>query len=138
MPRGLPATAAALNEASITVGTRLGIVAVTAIVAQVALLTYAASLAGQPQDQIDTAVAAFRDLLTAIGTPSFSALASAIQAQDVSAYVDAYTTGIRAALLGGGVVAVVAGIAAWIILGRRDPLVTVWDLRDERSPSPGP
>ncbi len=37
VPRGLPATAAALNEASLAVGTRIGIVLVTAIVATVAL-----------------------------------------------------------------------------------------------------
>ena len=40
VPRGLPATAAALNEASIAVGNRIGIVLVTAIVAGVALATY--------------------------------------------------------------------------------------------------
>ena len=40
VPRGLPATAAALNEASLAVGTRIGIVLVTAIVATVALSTY--------------------------------------------------------------------------------------------------
>ena len=33
VPRGLPATAAALNEASLAVGNRIGIVLVTAIVA---------------------------------------------------------------------------------------------------------
>ena len=50
VPRGLPATAAALNEASLAVGNRIGIVLVTAIVAGVALSTYDASVTGLAPD----------------------------------------------------------------------------------------
>ena len=71
VPRGLPATAAALNEASIEVGTRAGIVVVTGILAEVAIAVYTASVAGQPQAQVDGLVATFRDVLVALGTPSF-------------------------------------------------------------------
>ncbi len=46
VPRGLPATAAALNEASIQVGTRVGIVLVSAIVAERAMAALEPSLAG--------------------------------------------------------------------------------------------
>ena len=45
VPRGLPATAAALNEASVSLGSRAALVVVTVIVTALALDTYAASLA---------------------------------------------------------------------------------------------
>jgi DHA2 family methylenomycin A resistance protein-like MFS transporter len=137
VPRGLPATAAALNEASIAVGSRIGIVLVTAIVAEVALATYTASVANLPGAEAQDAIATFRDILVAIGTPSFSQVASAISAADVGPYLEAYTTGVRAAFGLGGAAAVVGGTAAWLALGRRDPLATVWEHRDEREPAAG-
>ena len=79
VPRGLPATAAALNEASIEVGTRAGIVVVTGILAEVAIAVYTASVAGQPQAQVDGLVATFREVLVALGTPSFASVARAVQ-----------------------------------------------------------
>ena len=48
VPQGLPATAAALNEASISVGSRIGIVVVSALVAQVATSAYTDSVAVAP------------------------------------------------------------------------------------------
>ncbi len=80
VPRGLPATAAALNEASIEVGTRAGIVAVTALLANVAMSVYTGSLAGRPQAEVDAMTATFQGVLTALGTPSFAAIARAIPA----------------------------------------------------------
>ena len=56
MPRGLPATAAALNESSIAVGTRVGIVLVTVIVAETALATYPASVVALPADEAQRAI----------------------------------------------------------------------------------
>lgn len=132
VPRGLPATAAALNESSISVGMRVGIVLVTAIVAETALATYSASVAGLPADEAQRAIAAFRDVLIAVGTPSFSQVASAVDAADLRPYVEAYLTGLRAAFGLGGLVAVIGGAVAWLALGRRDPLATVWEHRDER------
>jgi hypothetical protein len=32
-----------------------------------------------------------------------------------------------------GVVAAIGGIAVFLLLGRDDPVCTVWDLRDERA-----
>ena len=84
VPRGLPATAAALNEASIEVGTRAGIVVVTGIVAEVAIAVYTASVAGQPQAQVDGLVATFREVLVALGTPSFQSVAQAVQPADLA------------------------------------------------------
>ena len=132
VPRGLPATAAALNEASIEVGTRAGIVVVTGIVAEVAIAAYTASVAGQPQAQVDRLVATFREVLVALGTPSFRTVARAVQPADLEAYKTAYFAGVQVALLAGGVVGVVGSIVAWLTLGRRDVLQTVYTHRDER------
>lgn len=131
VPRGLPATAAALNEASIEVGTRAGIVVVTALLAQVALQSFTSSLVGTPAE-IESAVAPFRDLLIALGTPSFQHLSGAIPAADLAVYRDAYVTGVRVAMLGAGVIALAGAAIAWLTLGRRNPLQTVYEHREER------
>jgi len=133
VPEGLPATAAALNEASISVGSRIGIVLVSAIVAQVALSTYGASVAGQPD--ASGAIAAFHDILVAIGTPSFTQVAASVSAADVRPYLDAYASGVTGAFLFCGVVGVIGGAIALLAFGPEDPLKTVWDLRDERAPA---
>ena len=132
VPRGLPATAAALNEASIEVGTRAGIVVVTGILAEVAVAVYTASVAGQPPAQVDALVTTFRDVLVALGTPSFASVARAVQPAELDAYKAAYFAGVQVALLAGGVVGVVGSIVAWLTLGRRDVLQTVYEHRDER------
>lgn len=137
VPRGLPATAAALNEASISVGSRIGIVLVTAIVAQVALASYTASISGLPAAEAEAAIAAFRDVLIAVGTPSFSQVSAAVSAIDAQPYMDAYASGVRAALAMGGVLSIVGGAIAWVSLGRRDPLATVYEHRDEREATAG-
>ena len=130
VPRGLPATAAAVNEASIAIGSRIGVVVVTAVVAEVAMTVYSDSVAGQPG--ASASIAAFRDVLTAIGTPAFNQVAGAIHPADLAPYLDAYAAGIQTAFVFGGVIAVVGGLVAWLMLGRRDPLVTVYEHRDER------
>jgi len=129
----MPATAAALNEASIGVGARIGIVLVTAIVAEVALATYTATVAGLPAAEAQQAIDAFRDVLAVVGTPSFSQVAAAVEAANVQPYKEAYAAGVQAALALGGLTAVIGGLVAWVALGRRDPLATVWELRDERT-----
>ena len=58
--RGLPATAAALNEASVLVGSRIGLVGLTVITTRLALDAYASSLGSIDPGQRDAAVAAFR------------------------------------------------------------------------------
>ncbi len=97
VPRGLPATAAALNESSLAAGNRVGIVMVTAIVAQVALATFTASVASLPANEAQQAIAGFQTVLTAIGTPSFADIAAGVQPADVQPYIDAYVAGVRAA-----------------------------------------
>jgi hypothetical protein len=135
VPRGLPATAAALNEASIEVGTRAGIVAVTGLLAEVALSTYAASLVGKSQSEADTLVTTFKGVLTALGTPAFQTIA--IPPGQVDEYKVAYFAGLQVVLLAGGAIALAGGVIAWFTLGRRNPLQTVYELRDERTAATG-
>jgi MFS family permease len=133
VPQGLPATAAALNEASISVGSRIGIVVVSALVAQVATTAYTDSVAGLPAADAAAAIAAFRDVLIAVGTPSFSQVATTIGTADIRPYLEAYTTGLHAAFLFCGAIGVIGGAIALVAFGRQDPLKTVWDNLDERT-----
>ena len=82
-------------------------------------------------------MAAFREVLVALGTPSFGSVARAVQPAELEAYKAAYFAGVQVALLAGGVVGVVGSIVAWLTLGRRDVLQTVYEHRDERQPAAG-
>jgi DHA2 family methylenomycin A resistance protein-like MFS transporter len=137
VPRGLPATAAALNETSIAVGSRIGIVLVTAVAAQTALSAYAGSVAGLSAADAERAVASFREVLVAVGTPAFSQVASALAPTDVGPYIDAYLTGVHAGLALCGLVAILGGLLACALIGRRDALGTVYDHYDERTTATG-
>jgi MFS family permease len=132
VPRGLPATAAALNEASIAIGNRIGIVLVTAVVAEAALSAFSASVAALPAAEAQAALAAFREVLVVVGTPSFSQIAAAVDVVDVPAYRAAFAAGVEVALAISGAVVVIGGVIAWLALGHRDPLDTVYEHRDER------
>jgi hypothetical protein len=70
--------------------------------------------------------------MAAISTPSFASMAEAVHPSDAAAYVEAYLAGVRVALLLGGVAAIIGGAVALVTLGRRDPLSTVYEHRDER------
>ena len=72
-------------------------------------------------------------MLIAVGTPSFSQVATTIGAADVLPYLDAYTSGLHAAFLFCGVIGVVGGAIALVAFGQQDPLKTVWDSKDERA-----
>ena len=135
VPRGLPATAAALNEASLLLGMRTGILLSTAIVGQFAVNALASDLAAAGITGAEAAQrqSLFKGLLAVLGTPAFTDTASAIQPGDAAGFAAAYVTGIRVALLLGGLVAVAGGALAWALLGRRDPLTTVYEHRDERA-----
>jgi CRISPR-associated Cas5-like protein len=132
VPRGLPATAAALNEVSVSMGVRAALVLVTTFVATTATTVYGGSLAGNAPGEIDAALATFRDFLVAIGTPGFPALIAATPPTDLAAYGSAYADAVRIALLTSGIGALVGSVIAGIALGPRDPLKTVWEHQDER------
>jgi MFS family permease len=131
--RGLPGTAAALNEASILVGSRIGLAALTALITQRALDLYAASLPAQDPATRDHAIAAFRDVLVAAGSPVIGQVLAAIDRADLAAYGAAFVEASRQSLIGTGLVALVAAPIAWLLLGPRDPLATVWDHAEERA-----
>ena len=138
VPRGLPATAAALNEASLLLGMRAGILVSTAIVGQVAMTTLTSDLAaaGVTGQAAADRAGELSSLLAVLGTSSFADVASAVQRSDAVQYASAYVEGIRFALLLAGAAAVAGGAIAWAALGRRDPLTTVYEHRDERTTPP--
>ena len=136
VPRGLPATAAALNEASVALGSRAGLVVVTVLVTVLALDSYTASLAGQTQGQIDASVGAFRTLLSAINMPTYGVLVGGVEPSDAVAYAAAYTDAVRTVMFTTGIVTLLAAPIAWFLIGRRDPLLTVWQHQDERDATP--
>ncbi|MFL5642822.1 MAG: MFS transporter [Chloroflexota bacterium] len=132
VPRGLPATAAALNEASVALGSRAGLVIVTVVVTTLALDSYAASLVGQPEATITGSVDAFRTLLAAINMPAYGVLVGGIGPNDAAAYASSYTDAVRTVMLSTGILTVLAAPIAWFAIGDRDPLETVWQMEDER------
>jgi MFS family permease len=131
--RGLPATAAALNEASLLVGSRIGLAALTALITQRALDLYAATLAGADPAARDAALKGFRDLLLAIGSPVIGHVLAAVDRSDLRVYGAAYIEASRESLLLTGLIALVAAPVAWLALGRSDPLSTMWDHAEERA-----
>jgi MFS family permease len=134
VPHGLPATAAALNEASVALGTRSGLVSSTLFVSTLALAFYSGT-PGLDQEAIDAGRPAFVAALTAIGTPGFGTLVEGIAREDLLRYATAYTDAVRVTLAVTGLITLVAAVIAWFLIGRRDPLTTVWEHRDERAPA---
>jgi ABC-type sulfate transport system permease component len=99
-------------------------------------------VAGRPDAQ--QLLDEFETVLVAIGTPRFNevlsqTLAAAGEARAVraGAFVSTYFDGVTTALVVGGVVGVLGAALAWVLVGRRDPLRTVFDMRDERESVPG-
>ena len=134
--RGLPATAAALNEASAAVGARIGIVIVTATVGQVAIATTRRRSRACPWRRHSRQSRPSK--ASCLQSGCHRSLRSRPQSihQNIAPYVDAYSSGIRAALALSGVTAVIGGLIGWLALGRRDPLTTVWDHSEEREAAP--
>jgi hypothetical protein len=120
VPRDLPGSAAALNEASVGLGGRIGIAAASLALTQATLSAYTATLPAGVD--VSTAVQPLHDLLIALGTPSFAATVSGADPSLFQAYADAYVEGIRIVHLGAGALAVIAGLLAGVLLRRRDPL----------------
>jgi DHA2 family multidrug resistance protein-like MFS transporter len=125
VPRHLPGSAAALNEASVGLGGRIGIAAASLVLTQATINAYTATLPAG----VDLAQAAqpLHDLLIALGTPNFAAAVSGADASLLPAYADAYVEGIRVVHLIAGVIAIVAGLVAGLLLRRQDPLEGVWE-----------
>jgi MFS family permease len=136
-PRGLAATAAGINEASVGLGARIGIVLGAAVTSLVAMERARGLVAGRPDAA--ALLAEFESVLVAIGTPRFSEVlnhaletAGAERQVKATAFITTYFDGVTTALVLGGVVGIAGAALAWFLIGRRDPLRTVFDLRDER------
>ena len=135
--RGLPGTAAALNEASLLVGSRIGLTALTAIITERALSLYSSSLGAVAPAARDTAVAAFRDLLVAIGTPGLAHLAGTISPGRPGGLCGVDRGRVSRESPGDGPDRADRAPIVWLALGARDPLTTVWDHLDERNETAG-
>ena len=75
----------------------------------------------------------FESLLAVLGTSAFTDTAAAIHPGDAAGFAAAYVAGIKLALTAAGIAAIAGGALAWALLGRRDPLTTVYEHRDERA-----
>ena len=128
--RGMPGSAAALNQASVDLGSRIGIVVSTAVLAGVAMRTVTRLTEDLPDAQqvVDTA----QRILVALGTPGFIEMIGEASITQTSVTRTGYIDGVQAALLLSGIVAVGGAILAWILIGKRDPIGTVFALKDER------
>jgi MFS family permease len=140
-PRGLPGSAAAINEASVSLGSRIGIVVATAVLAPVAIASARSIAEARRPEQAAELVEEFRVALLSLGTPRFKEVWEAVSADALpvksAAYAVAYTDGVIIALLASGVVGVAGAVLAWLLIGRRDPIQTVFDMQEERERSDG-
>ncbi len=132
VPRDLPATAAALNESSVSVGGRIGITVVTLIASGSAVEAYQQYVASTGAPDPETMVQAFRSLFELIGLPGFVQLVQGVDEAIRPGYDDAIVQGLRASHLVPGVVALLAGVLAYFAFGRQDPVRSVFDYADER------
>jgi DHA2 family multidrug resistance protein-like MFS transporter len=128
VPAKLPASAAALNEASVGLGSRIGILVASVILTEAAIASFAGSL--PPGTDVAAASEPLRGLLVALGTPNFTALVSGADQDMLGAYAAAYINGIKIVHLVAGGFAVVAGIVVTLALGRTDPLRGMWEHHD--------
>jgi len=136
MPSRLPSLAAGINSASLGVGSRIGVVIATVVLSRVALDFYATHLVNVDPTTAAAAVAEFRALLTVIGLPGYTSLISGLDAPTFSAYGAAAVEGLRLVEAISGVVAISGGVFVYFAMGPRSPLVTVFDMAEERESLP--
>ena len=70
--------------------------------------------------------------------PAYGVLVGGIEANDAAAYATAYTEAVRTVMFSTGVLTLLAAPIAWVAIGGRDPLDTVWQHQDERGVAPAP
>jgi hypothetical protein len=106
----------------------------TSAVAVTAVESAKSMVAGRPDGT--ELVRQFEVAIEALGTPRFrEVLAAALEGAEPlkgQAYASAYVDGVQAVLAASGVVGIVGAVIAWFLMGRRDPLRTVFDMQDER------
>lgn len=138
-PRGLSASAAAINEASVGLGSRVGIVTATTALAVTAMGSAREMVVDRPAAQAQALIDEFDLALQSLGTPRFqevyeAALAGAEPIKR-AAYSVAYIDGVVVALVISGIAGIGGALLAVFLTGRRDPLNTVFDMQDERDPT---
>lgn len=134
MPRGMPSIAAGFNEASIGVGSRLGIVVATVVTIEVALAsTPVPRQGGLISAQPGLGESTIRELVLRIGLPGTRDLVAGLDAAATTRAFDAIVYGMGMTELVLGLVAIATGIIAWFLMGRSDPVGSVWELADERA-----
>jgi MFS family permease len=137
-PRGLPGSAAAINEASVVLGSRIGIVVATTALAAAAIGSFRtmAERARSTEAEVTALVGEFELMLRSLGTPRFrDAYGATLEGSDTlkgAAYMVAYLDGVTVALIVSALVAILGAVLAWILVGRRGPIETVFDMQDER------
>lgn len=128
--RGMPGTAAALNETSVSLGSRVGIIVSTTVLTSVALDSLRQTVQGIPD--VEAMVDGFYGILLALGTPSFGELVGGASLAQHAANRVAYVDGVQVALVVSGIVAIGGAILAGILIGKKQPLGTVFEMKDER------
>ncbi len=131
-PRRLPATAAALNQTSLVVGTQVGVAGVTALVGAAAIASYTASL--PTGTDVASFVEVFHSFLLAIGTSEFGQIVGGLSTSTSAAYGAAFTAGVQSAMTAIGIASIVVAVICWLALAGSSTVNSIWDLRDERQP----
>ena len=130
--RRLPATAAALNQTSLVVGSQAAVAGMTAFIASTAVAWFTATL--PPGTDAESAVAGINQFLQAIGTSEFGQLIQQLDPATGDHYGAAFAAGVRMAMFFAGAVAVITAPFVWFALRTdHDPIETVWEHREERS-----
>ena len=131
-PSRLPSTAAALNQASFTVGGQIGIASITALVTGAAIASFAA---GQPVPDV-AAIDGFRSFLEAIGTAQLGEIVTSLDPSATALYGDAFAVGVQYALFFAGAAALIGAAIVWFAMPSSQPVTSIWDTKDERALAP--
>lgn len=74
-------------------------------------------------------------ILNLVGLKANAILLGSVEPNTLAIYKDAVVDGMQLASLVPGVVALITGVIAFIAMGPRDPVRSVWDHADERQPA---
>jgi hypothetical protein len=126
-----------VNEASVGLGSRIGVVTATTLLATTAVASARQIAEVRVPERVTEVMAEFELTLNSLGTPRFrevyAATLEGTEPAKGAAYSVAYLDGVVAALILSGVVGVMGAALAWFLIGRRDPIQTVFDMQEERS-----
>jgi MFS transporter, DHA2 family, multidrug resistance protein len=110
VPRQMSASAVGLNEASVGLGNRVGVVVATGVFTVVAVRAYAGTVADAATSQSE--VESFRDLLGTIGLTDLQSVTAGLEPATLEAYRHAAVAGFQASLVIAGLVAIAGALLA--------------------------